>query len=316
MIKMSFSRQVKKELISVAPKCRHCVSSQVYGMFLYSRTSKKSGILLHTENKWIADYYVSALSDLTSAIIDTTIHDYSGGHLKRSYSVTVDDDTDRKRIYRLFGFSPDQPLSVNRNRMKSDCCVQAFLRGVFLACGSAMDPEKGYHLEFVVPDAQLRLDLKDILHELHFSVKETKRKEQEILYLKESEQIEDLLTLMGATMSSLELMNVKIVKNVRNKVNRVTNCETANIGKTVSASSVQIECIRKIEQTVGLDSLPKELEEMATVRLNNPDMSLRELGMELSEPLSRSGVNHRLKRLETIAKELNIRGQENSEEKE
>lgn len=304
---MSFSGQVKKELISVVPRCRHCTSSQLYGMFLYSRSPKKSGVLLHTENKAIADYYVSALSDLTSAIIGTTIHDYLGAHAKRSYSVTVDDDIDRKRIYRLFGFSPGQPLAVNRSRIRRDCCMQAFLRGVFLTCGSAMDPEKGYHLEFVVPNGRLRADLSAIFHELGLSIKETKRKDLDILYLKESEQIEDLLTLMGATMSSLELMNVKIVKNVRNKVNRVTNCETANIDKTVSAASIQIECIRKIEQTIGLDSLPEELAEMAVVRLNHPDLSLRELGMELEKPLSRSGVNHRLKRLEAIANELNLK---------
>ena len=132
---MSFSGQVKKELISAAPRCGHCVASQLYGMFLYSRSPKKSGVLLHTENKAIADYYVSALSDLTSAIIVTTIHDYLGMHAKRSYSVTVDDDTDRKRIYRLFGFSPGQPLAVNRSRIRSECCMHAFLRGVFWPVG-------------------------------------------------------------------------------------------------------------------------------------------------------------------------------------
>jgi len=185
-----------------------------------------------------------------------------------------------------------------------ECCVYAFLRGAFLAVGSVTDPKKDYHLEFASPHQQLCRDLLALMEGLGLNPKYMTRKGSGIVYFKESEQIEDLLTMMSATNSSLEIMGVKILKNIRNKANRVTNCETANITKTVDAASLQLEMIEIIYRKAGLDSLPPELREIALERMNNPDMSLRELGEQLSPPLSRSGVNHRLARLKKIADEL------------
>jgi len=178
------------------------------------------------------------------------------------------------------------------------------LRGAFLAAGSITDPQKDYHLEFVSGHQKLCRDLIALLKELSLEPKYIARKGSGIVYFKESEQIEDLLTMMSATNCTLTLMGVKIIKSIRNNANRVTNCETANITKTVDAAGSQLEMIELIYRQQGLDSLPAELREIALARMDNPDMSLRELGASLSPPLSRSGVNHRLARLKEIADRL------------
>ena len=227
--------------------------------------------------------------------------------------MTVEHEQDIQGLYRMFCIEPDAPLALNSRLFKRDCCVQAFVRGAFLACGSVTDPNKEYHLEFSVPSLSLAEGLLSLLQEHGIPIKLASRKGIRLLYLKESEPIEDLLTYMGAVNNSLELMNVKIYKDVRNKVNRVTNCETANIEKTVNAAAGQVEAIRLIEQTLGLDELPEDLREVAGLRLENPDMSLRELCQSLVEPISRSGVNHRLKRLMAIADEIREKKKAGSE---
>ena len=166
------------------------------------------------------------------------------------------------------------------------------------------DPERDYRAEFVVPARRLCDDLETFLGESLAPPKRTVRRNDYLLYYKESEHIEDLLTYIGAPKSSLELMEVKIVKEVRNKVNRATNCETANIGKTVAAAMGQVRAIQRIEATCGLGALDEELRELARLRLENPELSLRELGAALSSPISRSGVNHRLRRILEFAEEL------------
>lgn len=166
------------------------------------------------------------------------------------------------------------------------------------------NPEVDYHLEFSVPFLNLSRDLVTLLRELGLSAKQARRAGGYVVYFKESESIEDCLTLMGATSAALELMGVKMVKDIRNNINRVTNCESANIDKTVAAAAVQSEALRKIERTVGLDALPEELREIAYLRLENPELSLRELGEALDRPLTRSGVNHRLRRILEFAEKL------------
>ena len=180
----------------------------------------------------------------------------------------------------------------------------AFLSGAFLACGAVSDPEKGYRVEFATQHQPLADDLAALLAEVLAPPKRTVRRNDYLLYYKESENIEDLLTYLGAPKSSLELMEVKIVKELRNRVNRATNCETANISKTVNAALAQIEDIRLIEASGGVGALDEELRELARLRLQNPDMSLRELGQALTSPISRSGVNHRLRRISEYAAEL------------
>ena len=313
---MSFSGNVKRELTHVQAGCKDCKRAMLYGMFLTNRFNEENLTLMHTEHKAVADCYIDLLTELTGSIVTMFISDYTGPKQKRSYTVGAEHQEDIRAIYRYFstGDGVDKRL-VNRALIKKDCCFTAFLRGVFLTCGSVTNPEKEYHFELAVGDPALAEELRALVAEHGVSLRKTERKGSALLYLKESEPIEDMLTLMGAVNASLELMNVKIYKDVRNKVNRVTNCETANIEKTVHAASTQVEQIRLIEQTVGLDSLSDDLREIAQIRLENPEMSLRELCGELSEPISRSGVNHRLKRLAAIAEEIAERKAKENKEK-
>ncbi len=186
-----------------------------------------------------------------------------------------------------------------------------FTAGIFIACGSVNDPSKEYHLEFTVPEEKLANELAMLLRDIGVTAKIAVRRGQYIVYIKGSESIEDTLTFIGAQQCTLELMNVKIYKDVRNKANRIANCDAANIDKVVKAAMKQVDDIKLISQTNGLESLPDELREIAELRLENIDMSLQEIGESLSVPLSRSGVNHRFKKIAAIADEIRAGGAEN-----
>ena len=195
-------------------------------------------------------------------------------------------------------------MRINRANLECESCAATYLRGLFLSCGVVTDPSSDYHLEFSVPYYNLSRDLTVLLAECCLRAELARRGGCHIVYFKESEQIEDFLTLIGAPVSSMRLMEVKVMKTVRNHVNRTTNCETANLNKTVSAAASQVQDIRLIQQTVGLSYLEPELRELAELRLQNEEMSLRELAATLSHPISRSGVNHRLRRILEFAEKL------------
>jgi DNA-binding protein WhiA len=184
----------------------------------------------------------------------------------------------------------------------------AFLSGVYLSCGSVTDPEKGYHLEFVARRESLCRELAALLEQYIPGVKTTSRRGVFVAYYKDRIQIEDLLTLMGASKASLTMIDVEMIKEVRNRANRVTNCETANIDKTVSAAAGQMQDIAYILDTKGLEFLPENLRGVALLRLENPDLSLRELCALCEESISRSGLHHRLEKLSKIAGELRDAG--------
>lgn len=181
---------------------------------------------------------------------------------------------------------------------------RAYLRGAFLGCGSLNDPEKGYHMEMVVQSEEYAFSLGELLRFFELKAKIIARKNNYIVYLKEGEQIVDFLNLIGAHKALLDFENVRVFKEVRNNVNRIVNCETANLSKTVNAALKQIDNIQYIENTIGLKSLPPDLYEVAIMRLENRDLSLKELGQLLTPPLGKSGVNHRLKRIEEIAMKI------------
>ena len=178
------------------------------------------------------------------------------------------------------------------------------MRGVFLACGTVTTPERGYHLEFVVPYKRLCSDFICFLEEIGLAPKYINRKGIHIVYFKDSESIEDILAIIGAQDASLYVMGIKIEKDVKNKVNRRLNFELSNINKTVDAANAQIEAIEYIEKKCGINSLPDNLREIARLRIDNPEASLRDLGQLMSEPISRSGVNHRLAKIVSYADKL------------
>ncbi len=301
---MSFGSDLKRELTSLPVPDKELQKALAYGLFLFSRTFSPVSVSIQTENPYVLDLYCSFMRSLVHVTPYINSSPPKRG-IKRTYSAVVEQEKKCKKIFEYFHHRTDEiKLKVHGENIDSLAKTACFIRGAFLACGSISDPVRGYHLEFSTSHKKLSQDLSLLIRELGLSPKMTQRKGSHILYLKESENIEDLLTAMGAVHSSLELMNIKIYKELRNKANRVTNCETANIEKTVIAASAQMQDIQYILQRRGFDFLPDELQEIARLRLENPDLSLRELGELLKEPISRSGVNHRLKRLSEIAHKL------------
>ena len=207
-----------------------------------------------------------------------------------------------------FGYSKKNgAVRLNWANFSDECCKNAFLKGVFLACGTVNDPNKRYHLEFVVPYLNLSRDLKVFINDfeqLSVEPKSITRNSNYVIYFKDSESIEDILATMGASNSALEVMGVKMYKDMRNNVNRKLNFESANLDKTIDAASKHVEAIIHIKNTVGLSYLSDDLREVAELRYENPDISLRELGEMLSTPISRSGVSHRLTKISNIAKQI------------
>ncbi len=299
---MSFSADVKKELAGVLPDKPCCRAAQAYGMLEFGHAFSGREISLQTEQEAVADLY----SQLVAEVCD--IQPPTKGTLRRRTLLqccTVDQPEDRRRVLERFGHSVGD-VSVRLNRANIDCdgCARALLRGAFLSGGAVTDPNRDYHLEFSVPHYNLSRDLLALLGEMDIPVKVVSRNGTYVVYLKESERIEDCLTFLGAPRAALEMMNVKVFKSIRNKTNRRINCENANIDKTVAAAGIQTDALRHIEATCGLSALPEDLQELARLRLDNPDMSLRDLGAAMEPPLSRSGVNHRLQRILAFAKAL------------
>ena len=295
---MSFSSDVKHELAGIQEERVCCRMAEAYGLAESGHAFSTRAVSLQTENEAVARLYAAVLGEAGGIPLSVT-------EGKGLYTAAAAEREDRLRILSRFGHAPtDVGVRLNRANLECDQCPAAFVRGAFLSCGTMTNPEVDYHLEFSVPFLNLSRDLVTLLRELGLSAKQARRAGGYVVYFKESESIEDCLTLMGATSAALELMGVKMVKDIRNNINRVTNCESANIDKTVAAAAVQSEALRKIERTVGLDALPEELREIAYLRLENPELSLRELGEALDRPLTRSGVNHRLRRILEFAEKL------------
>ena len=300
---MSFSQSVKEELCSVITD-RDKKYACLYGMLLFCRRFGAEEIQFQTENRLAADMF-SRLSDKIIGRSGTVaINETKKKNGSSLYSLTVPAEPDREELIFRFRISSSKLIHRIQEDIIDNNNVFAFLAGAFISCGSVTEPIKEYHLEFAVPFEELCTDLKNLLERLGIMSKYVERKGLYVLYFKGSEDIEDMLTLMGATKSSIELMNVKILKDVRNKANRIANCDAANIERTLKASEKQIEDIEYIMNTEGLESLTPELRNMAELRLGNPHVSLKELGEMLDKPVGRSGANHRLKKLMEIAEQI------------
>ena len=301
---MSFSFTVKEEIISSVSnkdKTKACL----YGILLFSKILSESQILFQTENNIVAEHFTSAITDILhdqTAVRQSIISKKNNVAL---YSLLIDDKDNIKRLCEYFNTDLTQENRyIEIKAIGKKKYISFFVAGVFLACGSVNDPLKEYHFEFVIPSNELSSELMELLFSYGMTTKQTERKNAFILYIKESENIEDILTFMGAPKSSLELMNVKILKDVRNKINRAVNCDNANIEKTLNASEKQVESIQLIDEKMGIGNLPEELRDIAVLRLENPDWNLKELAESLNPPISRSGANHRLTRINKIAEEL------------
>ena len=294
---MSFSGKIKAELCKIEIKRPCCLGAECYGAWLFTRC------FTLRESAWITECAPAARRALelcaAGAGVSGELHYAVSRRQKPAYRVSLPELSARAQLLQAFGHTGrEASLRINRAPLEDDCCVQSFLRGAFLTCGTASAPEKSYHLEYTVPYKNLAWDLYTLLGEIpafRAAPAIVQRKGAYAVYLKESGQIEDLLTYLGAPGAAMELMQVKMYKEARNNINRKTNFETANMDKTYSASARQTAAIAAISDTLGLDSLPPHLGDLARLRLQYPDMTLRELGERLH--ISRSGVNHRLQRL-------------------
>ncbi|MEE0980673.1 MAG: DNA-binding protein WhiA, partial [Acutalibacteraceae bacterium] len=267
-----------------------------YGFLLFGKSFGVRSVSCASDYECVIESFSAVINELTG--ISPVISNLKSG--KRVLKIQTSEE--RKILLEFFDHSVNEiSLRINHGNFEDDDCYFAFLCGVFQSCGSLSDPNKGYHLEFVVQHNKLSGDLLKILTDSGLSAKYILRKYSHVIYIKGSEDIEDLLTMMGAPNSSLQLMGIKVQKDVRNKINRKMNFESANMSRAIEAGLAQVEAIEIIEKKQGLDSLTDELKELALLRKENPDMSLKELGASLSVPISRSGVNHRLAKLISIA---------------
>ncbi len=299
---MSFSADVKVELAAVRTARGCCMAAQCYGMLAFAHAYNGEEISLQTEYRVVADAYSRLAQTCCSVPQPEVVTTKRRGDF---FTVALSEPWMRTRALERFGHTAAEgTVRMNRGNLDCDSCAAALLRGAFLVCGAVTDPTFGYHLEFRMPYYNLGKDLLALLRELDFSAKYVCRKGTHVIYLKDSEQIADCLTLMGAQSAALEMLGVKVLKSIRNDANRAANCETANIDKTVTAATMQIQAIERLEAAGMLANMPEALQQLAHLRVENPDMSLRELGENCNPPLSRSGVNHRLQRLLDAAASL------------
>ena len=295
---MSFSGTVKEELAAHVSSARHCQLAELAALLLYNGGICEGGkhLCLDTENETVARKCFTLLKKTFN--IETV--------MRGRQRLILDDETERRvteALYLAEGEDGKITLtkSVNSLLIRHSCCARAWLRGVFLSAGSMSDPQKSYHLEFVCDENAQAVQLREVLSEFQIEARIIGRKKYQVVYLKEGAGIVDLLNVMGAHVSLMELENMRILKEMRNSINRRVNCETANISKTVTAAGRQIEDILLIRDRYGFENLPDNLRQMAEVRLEYPDAALKELGGYLEPVVGKSGVNHRLRRLSEIA---------------
>lgn len=303
---MSFSSEVKKELTAIenAPCCS---IAQSYGLLLFGRAFSKHEISILTENSDVAAAYAKAVSILSGISPDISVSDAG------NFSVTVTDTKTINTIFENLGIAgATVKRRINFANIHADCCFAAFMRGAFLSGGTVTDPSKEYHLEFSCPSKGLCDDLIKIFDETGeqtedaspIKPKSTLRNGSNIVYLKKSGEIEDTLSFMGATESSMELMGAKMYKDVRNTVNRRVNFDNANIARSANAAAKQYEAICIIRDRIGLDKLSDDLRLTAEARLDGMELSSAEIAAKLPGKLSVSGVNHRFKKLITMADKI------------
>lgn len=304
---MSFASDTKNELCKAepAPCCR---KAECYGALLFGRIFSVRAVSFSTENGLFAERATRFAREVTGAAMPAAEARQSCAAARTVYTVSAENPHGAETILDAFGHTGGEiSLRINHANLENECCRSAFLRGVFLVCGSVTDPKRDYHLEYVAPYRNLARDLAGFLQdigELSLQPGLLNRKGAYVVYVKGSERVADLLTFMGAPSASMELMQAKMLKEVRNNVNRKTNFEAANIDKTATAAAGQMLAIQKLMKSTEFEKLPDQLRELALLRLQNPDMSLRELGENLSRPLSRSGVDHRLRRILALSKEV------------
>lgn len=271
-------------------------------MLLYGRAFSLSEISLMTEFNSVAERYSSSIRDLTG--ITPLVQKSKAGNFK----ISIPDREDRIKILEYFGYTGKElSLRVNLSNLEQsneDCCSKAFLRGAFLVCGSVTDPQKDYHIEFNVTKAKLCDDLIQIIGDLGLKSKKIIRNNSYVIYSKDAESIEDFIGTMGANNAFMQIMQTRAIKDIKNQINRRSNFESANMSRSIEAGLKQVAVIEEVLEKINLTDMTKDLADLCKLRLDNPDISLDELGKMMNPELSRSAVSRRFKKLEKIAQEL------------
>ncbi len=307
---MSFAKDVKQELANDMVHVRHCRLAEIAGMVSFGARviideNTARCIEFTTDNEQIARKYFTYVEKTFNIELLIKICDSMGKNNKRSFIIrTASENQTEDILSALKATDCDGIISVGGLIYQQQCCKRAFLRGAFLIIGGMSDPKKAYYFEYAAACMKQADVLKKLIAAFSIETRIIKRKNSYIVYLKESSQIVDMLNIIEAHVALMELENVRILKEVRNGVNRRVNCEAANIGKTVAAASKQVEDIEFIRDTIGLDELVGGLKDIALLRLEYPESSLVELGEKLVPAVGKSGVNHRLKKISSIADSL------------
>lgn len=304
---MSFSGQIKEELAQVISSPRHCQLAELAALVQFCGHIEEDGsLLVQSENPLVIRKCFTLLKKTFK------IEAVSKSQMQtQNYRLFVTGE-DAFRVLEALKICDTAGHLMMRHLtdpvlIKNSCCKRAYLRGCYMAVGSMSDPYKSYHLELVCGLQEQAEQLLKILHDFSLDAKMIIRKKYHVVYMKEGENIADFLNITEAHKALMEFENTRIYKGMRNMVNRKVNCEAANITKTVNAATRQVEDIRLIREKMGLEGLPEPLRQMAYVRLENPQASLGELGKLLDPPVGKSGVNHRLRKLGELAKELKVK---------
>lgn len=296
---MSFASGIKEELCRRNASGRCCERAETAAFILFSARFEDGVIKIPTENPSIAKQIMSSVKhaygfepsvSVKKNLFFIVIDSENSAFILKDLCILRDGNTEEFRIY--------------NGMIKNDCCAKAFVRGAFLACGSMTAPEKDYHLEFVTHRKRLSGDFEVLLKKFGLVPKSVVRKSNYVIYFKASDAISDVLSLIGAVNSLMEFENTVIIKDVKNNINRRSNFENANMNKTADAAVKQLAAIKKIENAGMLMSLTPELRELAELRLDNPDVSMSELCGMLNGKISKSGINHRFRKLISIAEGL------------
>ena len=309
---MSFSHDVKDELARVEVPSRCCQIAELAGLVRMDGTiligsHKRIQLELVTENAAVARMAFKGLKKLFQVETEITVQRRNRLKKNNVYIVRMPNQEKIHEVLNVLGLTKDGLMynpGINERLVRKECCKRSYLRGVFLGAGSLSDPENSYHLEIVTNSEEYSGALVQLMNSFGLDPHISSRKNNLVVYLKDSEQIVDYLNIIGAHRALLELENIRIQKEMRNQVNRLVNCETANMNKTIDAAYHQMQNIELIARIMGFEKLSPQLRAVAEARLENPEVSLKELGQLMDPPLGKSGINHRMRKLEEIADEL------------
>ena len=299
----SFSYKAKAELCRTAVQRLCCARAECYGVLLYCNTFSMQEVRIITENPEFAARLPRLFHRAFGVKFDRQPSDEATGS-KLIFQITDPDKL--RRVLDTLGYDPRQSLvlHVNFALLEDDCCRTAFLRGAFLAGGSVTDPEKRYHLELSTSHIQASREVSALLQEMGFLPRSVMRGGSAVIYFKQSEHIEDLLTTLGAPVAATEIMTAKVDKEIRNGANRAMNCDMANVNKTLDAVAAQQEAIEKLEKTGQMEKLPEKIQETARLRMQNPELPLAQLAALFDPPISKSCLNHRIRKIMEEARKL------------